>query len=43
MPSWPLQLKSGDPVRVGGDNVSGKENHGLERQMAAMHDRACSD
>ncbi len=37
-----LQLKSGDAVRVGGDDVRGKEPR-FEWQMAAMHDRACGD
>lgn len=37
-----LQLEGRDPVGMSGDNVSGKKPC-LERQMAAMHDRACSN
>jgi hypothetical protein len=37
-----LQLKSGDAVRVGGDDVRGKEPR-FEWPMAAMHNRACGD
>ena len=35
----PLQLKGRDAVGMGSDNVGGKEPR-LERQVAAMHDRA---
>jgi hypothetical protein len=35
-----LQLKSGDAVRVCGDDVRGKEPR-FEWQTAAMQDRAC--
>ena len=36
-----LQLQGGDPIRVAGHDMDRREP-GLQRQMATMHDRACS-